>query len=417
MKRRFLSLLITVIILILSFASTVSANNEDIVLYDNNNIKITYQDYTINRYGTFSINLLIENNSSEYICVQTRNASINDFMIDALMSSDIQVGKKAYANISFNHNHLKKNYISIIYDIQFSFHIFNEETWDTIDDSKPINLYSDGIKLNNGISADTRPVTKIYDKDNIIISYIDYIIDDNDDLYVNFLIENNSFNHICIQARNESINGFMIDAIMSDKVQVNKKAYISMRFLDYELKENRITSSINEIDFSLHIFNYDTWKNIDDTEIYKIANGYIYGSSIIQNTDTVEDIALTINTSTDNSINVTINGEKIYFDVQPMIIDGRTLAPMRTIFEKLGASVDWNADTQTVTSIKGDTKISLTIGDNMLYINDIAKTLDVPAILSNNRTLVPVRAISEAFSCSVEWDNDSRTVIILDEVL
>lgn len=111
-------------------------------------------------------------------------------------------------------------------------------------------------------------------------------------------------------------------------------------------------------------------------------------------------------------ITVTLNGNKIAFDQPPIIKDDRTLVPVRAIFEELGAEVGWNGDTQTVTAVKGDTVIGLTIGDYAIYKNGYRKSIDVPAILVNNRVLVPVRAISEAFDCDVLWDGNTSTVVI-----
>lgn len=115
---------------------------------------------------------------------------------------------------------------------------------------------------------------------------------------------------------------------------------------------------------------------------------------------------------TDNNITVTVNGNAVTFDQPPIIVDGRTLVPIRAIFEALGASVDWNGDTQTVTSMRGDTTVSLTIGSDTMIKNGITYTLDVPAQIVNERTLVPARAIAEAFGCGVDWDGDTQTVII-----
>lgn len=114
----------------------------------------------------------------------------------------------------------------------------------------------------------------------------------------------------------------------------------------------------------------------------------------------------------DDNITVQIEGKTISFDVSPQILNGRTLVPLRAIFENLGASVDWNNDTQTVTSIKGNTRIQLTINDNIMYVNDEAKTLDVAASLVDGRTLVPLRAISEAFGCQVDWVEELKLINI-----
>ena len=111
-------------------------------------------------------------------------------------------------------------------------------------------------------------------------------------------------------------------------------------------------------------------------------------------------------------IKVLLNGERIAFDVQPQIIDSRTMVPMRAIFEELGAIIEWDSTTRTVIGKKDDIVIKLTIEDNKMYLNDKVIELDVPAKITDNRTLVPVRAVSEAFECKVDWDETTKTVII-----
>lgn len=123
-------------------------------------------------------------------------------------------------------------------------------------------------------------------------------------------------------------------------------------------------------------------------------------------------LSVTFGVMADNEISVTYNGQAIEFDQAPVIQDGRTLVPLRAIFETLGAEVYWNGDIQTVTAYRYDDVISLQIGSNILFKNDTEIEIDVPAQIINDRTLVPVRAISEAFEYDVAWDDYTRTVII-----
>ncbi len=115
-------------------------------------------------------------------------------------------------------------------------------------------------------------------------------------------------------------------------------------------------------------------------------------------------------------IRVVLDGNYIEFDVEPQLINDRTMVPVRAIFEALEATVDWDDATRTVISTKGDTKISLTIDDNTLYKNETAVVLDVPAKLIDKRTLVPVRAISEAYGCQVDWNGNTNTVVIISDL-
>ena len=111
-------------------------------------------------------------------------------------------------------------------------------------------------------------------------------------------------------------------------------------------------------------------------------------------------------------VTVWIDGEQLVFDVDPIIENGRTLVPMRGIFEALGATVAWDSDTRTVTAVRGDDVMKITIDQNVLTKNDASITLDVPAKIVNNRTLVPVRAVSEGLDAQVDWDGEASRVII-----
>lgn len=118
--------------------------------------------------------------------------------------------------------------------------------------------------------------------------------------------------------------------------------------------------------------------------------------------------------TTPKSIDVKVNGKSINFDQAPIIDNGRTLVPVRAIFEALGASVEWYSETGTVVSKRGNTTIKMTIGSSTMQKDSKDISLDVPAQIINDRTLVPVRAIAEAFGCNVDWNSNTQTVTIKD---
>lgn len=109
---------------------------------------------------------------------------------------------------------------------------------------------------------------------------------------------------------------------------------------------------------------------------------------------------------------INLNGQQLSFDVPPTIENGRILVPLRTIFEVMGATVEWNQDTQTVIAIKENTKVILQIGSTTPTINNQVKQLDVPAKIINGRTLAPLRFVGEAFGGFVNWDGNTQTVSI-----
>ncbi|MGG1441545.1 copper amine oxidase N-terminal domain-containing protein [Brevibacillus laterosporus] len=121
-----------------------------------------------------------------------------------------------------------------------------------------------------------------------------------------------------------------------------------------------------------------------------------------------------INQSKD--IVIFIDGELQVFKKAPVEINGRTLVPLRAIFEALGARVDWDEATQTVTAMKDGTTIKLTIGSKVAYKNGKKLNLDVPAQLFNgDTTMVPIRFVSEALGAKVTWDGYSNAVIISND--
>lgn len=111
-------------------------------------------------------------------------------------------------------------------------------------------------------------------------------------------------------------------------------------------------------------------------------------------------------------ITVTINGERVSFEPGAMIVDGRTLVPLRGVFEKLGAHVDWNKETNQVVVKEGSVEVLLEVGNLSVLVNGELKQLDVPSMLIDNRTLVPVRFITEALGHEVKWDAANKQVNI-----
>lgn len=109
---------------------------------------------------------------------------------------------------------------------------------------------------------------------------------------------------------------------------------------------------------------------------------------------------------------VYVNDKKLSFDVYPKIESNRTLVPLRGVLEAMGAQVSWDDSTKTVTAVRENNFVRLQIGSNILYKNDEPIEIDVPAKIENNRTLVPLRAISEALECDVKWDGEQRIVYI-----
>jgi len=118
------------------------------------------------------------------------------------------------------------------------------------------------------------------------------------------------------------------------------------------------------------------------------------------------------NANASPKITVKVDDKIITFDVEPYIENNRTMVPIRFISEALGAQVDWNDTYKLVTIILGDVKVEQKIGKTVAIVNNQEVKFDVPAVIKSGRTMVPVRFVSETLGANVEWEATTRTVII-----
>jgi len=114
-----------------------------------------------------------------------------------------------------------------------------------------------------------------------------------------------------------------------------------------------------------------------------------------------------------DGISVTIDGERVHFEgQQPALVDGRTLVPVRGVFEMLGFDVDWDGATSTAIITNADYAILITIGSDVFVVNGVPHTLDVPAQIIGGSTMVPIRLPLESVGFDVDWDGVTSTVLI-----
>lgn len=115
-------------------------------------------------------------------------------------------------------------------------------------------------------------------------------------------------------------------------------------------------------------------------------------------------------------ISVRLNGENIEFQTQsPVITEGRTLIPLRGVFEKLGYEITWDASEKSALFTSGDTVVKVTVNSPEFTLNGEAMALDVPAQIINGSMMLPLRAIGEAAGLEVDWDSDTKTVDLKSE--
>lgn len=245
-------------------ATAAEVTVSDMVIYDKNNIKITINGLEDSWSGT-KLKMNIENNSDRTITIQSRDANVNGYMVMTYMSADIAPGKKANDGMTLSTTGLKESGIEEIATIEFKLKIFDAETWDDID-------MSDTITVKTSI-ADTY-VQKDDDSGNVIVDYegiriIEKGLSSDDSIWgpgVILYIENNSDKDITVQVRDTSINGYMVSSIISEEVLVGKKSITNLQFFQKDMEENGI-DKINDVEFYFHIFEWDTFDDIYDSDV------------------------------------------------------------------------------------------------------------------------------------------------------
>lgn len=120
----------------------------------------------------------------------------------------------------------------------------------------------------------------------------------------------------------------------------------------------------------------------------------------------------TMSLAASKNIKISINGSNLNTNIPVEVVSGRTLVPMRAIFEAMGSSVKWEPKTSTVTGTKGNDTIKLQIGNKTASINGEDLQLDTPAVISKGNTLVPLRFVAESLGADVVWDGVNRLVSI-----
>jgi len=132
----------------------------------------------------------------------------------------------------------------------------------------------------------------------------------------------------------------------------------------------------------------------------------------------LSSMALSTVAFAERDIKVNINGNPVEFDVPPTIKEERTFVPMRKIFETLGCAVEWVDDEQIIFATIGSRIMVMQLGNNKINLTDVISNedksfeMDVLPFIEDGRTLVPLRCISEALDCKVDWDDETSTVTI-----
>lgn len=150
--------------------------------------------------------------------------------------------------------------------------------------------------------------------------------------------------------------------------------------------------------------------NSDSTDCWQDTS--VYGELLLINGDGYEAY-----NGVNRDIYIEVNGRSlISAEAPPVIVDGRTLVPMRALFEAFDAVVSWEGTTKTVYAIRNGMLFEIPIGNQNVMVNKEPVTIDVPAMIINDRTMVPIRFVAEKLGLDVEFD-DYKGIVYVNETV
>lgn len=159
-------------------------------------------------------------------------------------------------------------------------------------------------------------------------------------------------------------------------------------------------------------YSYDGiyWSNIDvDDKDFNINYSWIYENNLfIETFDKIYKMPMDI----PRNVYIMLNDNILGFGTPPVIENNRLLVPMRFLLEQMGSKVNWNSDKQAIKVTNGDKTIVFTIDNEIAYVNNISKKMDIPAKIINNKTMLPLRFLSEELGFKVNWNTITRTAVI-----
>lgn len=221
------------------------------VLAEQDGIKITATGLDAGGIMGPELKVLIENTSDSTIVVQSASSVVNGYMIDASLSAEVTAGNSANEAITFLSSDVDKAGITTIGDIEISFNLIDPETYMTLSTTPVVTVSTSASGTFEQVYDDTG--TEVYNEGGIRI--VSKGLSDDVEVFgpsMLFYIENNTEQSVMIQTTGVSVNGFMIDAVLSEDVGAGKKAISALTFMSTSLEENGVTE-VTDVELSFNI--------------------------------------------------------------------------------------------------------------------------------------------------------------------
>ena len=246
------------------------ATIEETVVLDQDDIKITATELDVNGDMGPELKLAIENNSSKYVSISAQNSSINGYMIDGFIYTELSAGKKANSSMVFDTKSLEASGIKDIASIEFSIVATDLEAFDTL-------FQSDRIALTTSVGSGYEQAYDdsgeiIFDENGIKIVYQKFVADDAQSYssYAVLYAENNSDKDINIYSESASVNESMVDGYLtSASIMAGKKSVMRFSFRTEDLAENGI-EGVERIETTFVISDINSYEQITKTPAISI---------------------------------------------------------------------------------------------------------------------------------------------------
>jgi len=190
-------------------------------------------------------------------------------MTQSVFSCDAAAGKTANDGITLLSSDLDQAGIRQIQNVEFTFHVFDTDTYDTIFDSDTIRVATSLDGTEEQAVDDSGVMLVDQDGVKITVKEVDSTTSFwGADIYI--YVENNTDQDVTVQAANTSLNGFMVEPYFSCDVTAGKKAYDTITFMESDLEENDITK-IDTMEISFHVFDTANYNTVFDTDPLSVS--------------------------------------------------------------------------------------------------------------------------------------------------
>lgn len=237
----------------------------DQVIYDDNDIKITYKGFSqAGLFKSASFDFLIENNSDNDLTVRSEDVSVNDYSVSNFLYEEVAAGKKSNSGVDIYSSVLEENNIESIDKVEFTLDFIDPESYKS-------QFKSDKIVITLNENAEQSDPTKdgklIHEADGVSVYYMEntggsWISDDG----LKFFIKNDTDKNVVVSSEDVSINDFSMKyTSLYAEVEAGKKTNDVMDLYSSELEENGI-DKVEKVEFKLKCYDRDSFDDIWNTD-------------------------------------------------------------------------------------------------------------------------------------------------------